>query len=86
MNKSIAFVLLICFFALFEATSTFAQGNDDDIQYIKKNPEGTEFWLLFQQNFQRPERNKTDKQTLQLFITSDYDDTITVTIDEINYL
>jgi hypothetical protein len=60
--------------------------DEEEVQYIKKNPEGTEFWLLFQQNFQRPEKNKADKQTLQLFITSDYDDTITVSIDAINFL
>lgn len=59
--------------------------SEDDVQYIKKNPEGTEFWLLFQQNFQRPEKNKTDKQTLQLFITSDFDDTIRVSIDAIGF-
>lgn len=59
-----------------------------DPEVITKNSEGREFWLVFMKNFreaaQRDGRNQENLR-LQLFITSSYDATVRIQIEELNY-
>lgn len=57
--------------------------------FVTKNSHGKEFWLCFMKNFR--ENAPTDRQNrpealrLQLFITSGYDATVNIKIEEIEY-
>lgn len=52
-----------------------------------KNPEGQEFWLCFMQNYKsdEAERNPNNSLMLELFITSERDAEVTISIKALNY-
>ncbi|HLP27812.1 MAG TPA: IgGFc-binding protein [Candidatus Didemnitutus sp.] len=60
-----------------------------DPDFITKNSEGREFWLCFMKNFresgQRDPQNRQEALRLQLFLTSSYDATVRIEIEEIQY-
>ncbi|MBK6759678.1 MAG: IgGFc-binding protein [Ignavibacteria bacterium] len=60
-----------------------------EADYITKNSEGREFWLCFMKNFreagQRDPQNRQEALRLQLFLTSSFDATVRIEIEEIQY-
>ncbi len=60
-----------------------------DPEFVTKNSEGREFWLCFMKNFreagQKEGNSRQDQLRLQLFITSSYDATVRITIEELQY-
>lgn len=59
-----------------------------DPEYITKNSEGREFWLCFMKNFRSVGSDVKNRQAtlrLQLFITSSFDASVTIDIEEIDY-
>jgi len=59
-----------------------------DPELITKNSEGRDFWLCFMKNFREAGKDGQSRQEslrLQLFITSSYDATVRIEIEEIGY-
>lgn len=90
-KKLIYIVILIFYFA-----STYAQQDVVDTLAIRntageklniKNPEGQEFWLCFMQNYKSDEgeRNPNNTLMLELFITSEKNAEVTITIKALNF-
>lgn len=50
-----------------------------------KKPEGKEFWLAFMRNHNNPPEHVENNLSLELFVTSDYDCTVTVEIKALGY-
>ena len=80
MRSFLLFVMVIMAFAT-------AVARDPD--YVTKNSEGREFWLCFMKNFReqgpRDGQNRQEALKLQLFITSSFDATVRIEIEEIMY-
>jgi hypothetical protein len=72
-------------FALYVAASS-AIASDQEV--ITKNSEGREFWVVFMKNFREAAQRDGKSQEnlrLQLFITSSYDATVRIRIEELDY-
>ena len=83
------FILILTF--LFYSSFCYSQIDSSEqsqkrFKEIVNNPEGTEFWLCFPQNYSEP---KTDKDlyelTLELFFTANTDSEITIQVEGIGY-
>ncbi|MGE5480380.1 MAG: IgGFc-binding protein [Chloroflexota bacterium] len=89
MRKITAFII-----ALFPILFPALHGQDPDTTRIKsplmretiKNPEGTEFWLVFMQNYSEGRQKTTANELhLELFITSDQDAQVEIECPRIDY-
>lgn len=85
------------FLFTFAFVHTFAQQSSIDTLAIRnesreklnlKNPEGQEFWLCFMQNYKSDEndRNPSNALMLELFITSEKDAEVTISIKSLNFV
>lgn len=81
MKKNLLIALLI----IISATRLLAQNTDPNIDIIAKKPIGTDFWLCFMTNFKEEPGNLKNALLLELFITGDYDATVSITVPRINY-
>ncbi len=66
---------------------TLALRNQSGERLNIKNPEGNEFWLCFMQNYKsdETERNPNNALMLELFITSEKDAEVTISIKSLNF-
>lgn len=89
-------ILYILIFAIINNT-LFSQPNIIDSLALRnearerlnlKNPEGQEFWLCFMQNYKTEEgdRNPNNALMLELFITSEKDAEVTISIKSLNFI
>lgn len=86
----ITFACLIIFGETFSQTSeldTLALRNQANEKLSLKIPEGQEFWLCFMQNYKSDEqdRGSANALMLELFLTSEKDADVTISIKALNY-
>ncbi len=93
MIRKAIYILLLTFafintLAQQASIDTLALRNEAGEKLNIKNPEGQEFWLCFMQNYksEENERNPNNALMLELFITSEKDAEVTISIKSLNYL
>ncbi len=82
MTKTIISIII----AIFACSNLYSQTNSQTIDTTRikyKNPEGTEFWLCFEKNFNE---NKGDSLFLELFFSGNEDASVVVEIDGLKYI
>jgi len=82
------FIFAICNLYTQQEIDTLAQKNQAGEKLVIKNPEGEEFWLCFMQNYKSDDndRNPNNALMLELFITSEKDAEVTISIKSLNYI
>lgn len=92
MMRKLAYILIfifaICNLYTQQEIDTLAQKNQAGDKLVIKNPEGEEFWLCFMQNYKSDDndRNPNNALMLELFITSEKDAEVTISIKSLNYI
>lgn len=92
MIRKSLYILIFLFYTVLtyaqqEAIDTLAARNQAGEKLNIKNPEGQEFWLCFMQNYKSDEgdRNPNNALMLELFITSEKDAEVTISIKALNF-